>query len=183
MALIQELDASTLYLTGFEQSGHFKLLNKLYPQVSHIGLGLVMLDGKKMSSSEGNVIYFKEFFDHTVEMFGNNQQLAYNVLAGMILKSDPESVKNIDTGIIHNVKQSLGLYISYTMARMHSAGIELKSGEDYVNSKLKFASLKAKTNLKPNTLFEGLIEHCKNINKLYETHRISGNPDNAMMFQ
>jgi hypothetical protein len=51
VCLCQKLNGSTLYLTGFEQNNHFNLLNKLYPQVDHIGLGLVLIDGKKMSSS------------------------------------------------------------------------------------------------------------------------------------
>lgn len=189
VALIQELnpiqDKSILYLTGLEQDNHFKLLNKLYPTTKHIGLGLVLFNGKKMSSSEGNVVYIEDLFAQLSDekIFGKNINLVYNVVAGIILKSDPSSDKNIDMKTINNVKQSTGLYVSYTMARMHSAGIELKSTKDYVSSKLKYLSMKSKINLKPHILYGGLIDHCEKINKLYRTHKIIGNSVNAGIFQ
>ena len=63
VALASKLNTSTLYLTGVEQDNHFKSLKKLFPTTNHVGLGLVQLDGKKMSSSEGNVIYMIDFIN------------------------------------------------------------------------------------------------------------------------
>ncbi len=189
VALAQELnpeqDKSMLYLTGLEQDNHFKLLNKLYPKTKHIGLGLVLYNGKKMSSSDGNVIYMDELFRElsSPEKFGNNLNLVYNVVAGIILKSDPSSEKNIDMKIINNLKQSSGLYISYTMARMYSAGITLLPALRYISSELNYRSLKSKVNLKPHILYEGLINHCEKINTFYRTHKIIDNPTNKVMFQ
>lgn len=182
VALAQQLKASTLYLTGLEQDNHFKLLNKMYPQVSHIGLGLILLDGKKMSSSEGNVIYLQDILETLLPQFNNDYNLVYNVLAGNILKSEPKSVKNINSETLSNPALSSGMYISYTMARMKSAGINLVRDGFYISSELAIRSLKSKVNLNPLHLYTGIVEHCKKINSLYRTHQIKDNPENAQMF-
>lgn len=183
VAVCQILNAPTLYLTGFEQNNHFATLKKLYPHIDHIGLGLVLLNGKKMSSSEGNVIYLQEILDQMLPLFNNDMKLTWNILSGMILKTDPSSVKNIDTTVVKNPKVSPGLYVSYTMAKMNSAGIELKPSEHYANQELALKSLKSKVSLKPNFLLDAIVNQCKVINQFYESHYIKGNPDNVKMFQ
>lgn len=182
VALAQHLDSSTLYLTGFEQDNHFKSLKKIFPKIDHIGLGLVKLNGKKMSSSEGNIIFLKDLFEQLLEIFNDDDKLVYNILAGQILKSTPNSDKSIDTKIISNPKLSLGLYLSYTMAHIKSCGVETKDIKEYSSKELQFAELKSKSNLQPNILFEALVKHCKKINNLYETHYIKNNPENIEMF-
>lgn len=181
VALAQELDADTLYLTGFEQNGHFQSLNKLYPTVNHIGLGLIFLDGKKMSSSEGNIIYLQDFIDDLMKEFGNIK-LVYNILAGQILKSLPGGKKTIDTSLLDNPKISFGLYLSYTMAHIKSCGVMTKNYTEYDSQELAFADMKAKSNLTPNVLLDALVKHCKKINGLYETHYIKNNPENIELF-
>lgn len=181
VSLAQHLNSSTLYLTGFEQDNHFKSLKKLFSSTNHIGLGLVLLNGKKMSSSEGNIILLKDFINQLLEMF-SDIKLVYNILAGQILKSAPGSSKSIDMNLISNPKLSLGLYLSYTMAHIKSCGVETKKIKNYVSKELQFAELKAKANLSPNLLFEALVKHCKSINKLYETHYIKDNKENIELF-
>jgi arginyl-tRNA synthetase len=182
VALASKLKASTLYLTGVEQDNHFKSLNNLFPDTNHIGLGLVLLDGKKMSSSEGNVIYMNDFIDDLMSKFNNDIHLVYNIIAGQILKSTPKSSKSIDTKLINNPKLSLGLYLSYTMAHIKSCGVTTQNNSKFYSNELEFNELKAKQNLSPNILFDSLISHCKKINKLYETHYIKGNDENIKLF-
>lgn len=183
VSLAELLNAPTLYLTGKEQSNHFEILKKLFPNTRHIGLGLVKISGLKMSSRMGNVILIDEFIDQVKGSFNDDLQLIYNVFAGFILKSNPEVDKVINLDIINNPKNSAGLYLSYTMARLKSAGCELKP-IDYFNSReLEFAYLKSKYNLKPNILFEALVEHCKDINSLYPNFRIQNNSENRKMFE
>ena len=180
--LADELNDSTLYLTGLEQGNHFKSLKKVYPKTNHIGLGLVQLDGKKMSSSEGNIIYLKDFIDELLEIFNDDIQLVYNILAGQILKSNPGINKSIDTKLLSNPKLSSGLYLSYTMAHVKSCGVETKNINNYQSKELEFAELKSKVNITPNILFEALVKHCKKINKLYDTHYIKDNQENIELF-
>jgi len=182
VALAEHLNSKTLYLTGFEQDNHFKSLKKIFPTTNHMGLGLVQLDGKKMSSSEGNIIYLEDFIDGLMSQFNSDIKLVYNIIAGQILKSAPSSNKSIDSKLITNPKLSLGLYLSYTMAHIKSCGVETQSNDFYYSKELEFNELKSKNNLSPNLLFSSLVSHCKKINKLYETHYIKGNDDNIKLF-
>ncbi|MEK6828773.1 MAG: hypothetical protein AABY15_01515 [Nanoarchaeota archaeon] len=181
IALASALDASTLYLTGHEQDGHFSNLKKFFPSTNHIGLGLVKLK-KKMSSRDGNVIYFSDLLKDCLKEFNNDWNLAYNVLAGFILKIEPTKDKKIDMDFLGNRKNSPGLYLSYTLARLKSAGVQTTNISKFNNNELQFKYMKALYNLQPNILFNALIEHCKMINSLYETHQINGNPENEVMF-
>lgn len=183
VCLAEMLNAPTLYLTGKEQCNHFELLNILFPNNNHIGLGLVKVSGKKMGSRLGNVILIEEFIDLVSDTFAGDIQLIYNVFAGFILKSNPEVDKGINLDIISNPKNSAGLYLSYTMARLKSAGCEFKDIDKFESSELEFSLLKAKVNLKPNILFEVLINHAKDINTLYLNHKIIGNEENKIMFE
>jgi hypothetical protein len=182
VALAQHLNSPTLYLTGFEQDNHFKSLKKMFPSVNHLGLGLVQLGGKKMSSSEGNIIYLDEFINYLLPMFNGDIKLVYNILAGQIIKSSPGSGKTIDMNLISNPKLSLGLYLSYTIAHIKSCGVDAKEITNYSSKELQFSHLKAKVNLAPNILFEALVKHAKNINTLYGNHYIKGSDENIKLF-
>jgi len=183
VALAELLNSPTLYLTGSEQSTHFNMLKKMYPLIEHIGLGLVKVSGKKMASRTGNVIFVDEFIEQMNEQFNNNISLIYNLFAGFILKSNPEVNKGINLDIINNPKNSAGLYISYTTARLISAGCEIIHFNEFTSRDLEFACLKSRINLKPNVLFESLVEYCKEINSLYGTCIIRGSENNKKMFE
>ena len=135
-----------------------------------------------MSSSEGNIIYLKDFIDNLMNIFNNDIKLVYNIMAGQILKSAPHTNKSIDSNLIINPKLSLGLYLSYTMAHIKSCGVSTQKNDKFYSKELEFYELKSKCNLSPNLLFEALVNHCKKINKLYETHYIKGNDENIKMF-
>lgn len=192
MALAEKLDAPTLYLTGNEQNEHFKTLKKFNPNINHIGLGLVKLmkedpeDGKvkelKMSSRDGNVIYFEDILKECLDKFDNDYHLSYNVLAGFILKTDPRKDKKINVELIDNAKNSPGLYLSYTLARLTSAGVRAMKVDNFSRTELQYAYMKSLYNLQPNFLLNELVEHCKLINSLYGKHKIKDNPEVEVMF-
>ena len=181
VALANHLNDSILYLTGSEQKQHFDLLKKIYPQTFHIGLGLVKANGVKMSSRLGNVIWMKEILDLLMEEFNNDEKLCYNIFAGLILKSSPTSDKNINLDQIKNPLNSPGLYLSYTLAKLKSAGVNIKN-EIFKNQDLQFKHLKSIDSMMPNILLESLLEHAKKINALYITHKIIGNKENELIF-
>ena len=183
VALATKLNSPTLYVTGLEQNGHFALLNELFPNIKHIGLGLVTVDGKKMSSSEGNVIMMAEILKQVHGKFNNDFDLTWNVLCGHILKYDLSSMKDIKMSQIDNVKTSFGLYLSYTLARIKSAGLKPQRIEIFNSNVLEFKLLKARTLIAPNLLFDELVEHAKLINQLYITKHIKENPQNQILFQ
>jgi len=164
IALIQELNAPTLYLTGFEQNNHFKILNEFSSNVNHIGLGLVTLQGSKMSSREGNVIFMNDFIKEINQEF-NNLDLTYNIASSFILKTNPKTKKNIDLSIIKDYNQNLGLYISYSMARLSNLPIKFENKS--ISSDIKFMYLKSKYSLNPSILFNYLLKICQNFNSDY----------------
>ena len=182
VALAEHLNKPTLYLTGFEQDNHFNSLKKLFPHTNHIGLGLVMLNGQKMSSSLGNVLYLEDFINELLPQFNNNIQLVYNILAGQILKSKPNQIKSIDSKLISNPKQSLGLYLSYTLASVKSCGVGVSKIANYKSQKLQAAHIKSIENLDPSILFGELYNHAKQIMKLKEELYIKGNDENIKLF-
>jgi arginyl-tRNA synthetase len=183
VALSEKLNAPTLYLTGLEQNNHFEALKTIFPHIQHVGLGLVKLTEGKMSSRLGNVIFIEDFINNLLEIFNNDYKLIYNVFAGFILKSNTFVDKNINLELINNAKNSAGLYLSYTMARLHSAGCELKTNNKFNSKYLEFALLRAQFELNPKILFEELVDLCKDINILYMTHHIKDNNENKIMFE
>lgn len=183
VALAENLNAPTLYLTGTEQIPHFNSLKQLFPNVNHIGLGLVLTDGVKQSSSAGNVIFMEELLQLVKGKFNDDFKLAWNILAGFILKYDLPSTKDIKLKDIDNVKLSHGLYLSYTLARLKSAGMVPNEIENFNSKSLQFKLLRTKILISPNILFEELIELCRTINKLYIDHHIKDNIENQNMFQ
>ena len=183
VSLASHLNNKTLYLTGFEQNNHFDQLEVLFPNNDHLGLGLVMIDGKKMSSSDGNIIFASEIIDKFKGEF-DDDQVSVNILKGQILKSKPDSVKNIHIKTIFNPKTSFGLYLSYTTARLHSAGSKpSKNIKDFNSNEMKYLYLKSKFNLTPNVLLKGLVELSGIINYMYMNHIIKDNIENQMKFQ
>ena len=182
-----------LYLTGSEQKEHFQDIVNITKdnQIKHIGLGLVRLNDNKMSSRLGNVIFIDELYNIIKAKFNDslfNYQLFYNIFAGFILNSKPESEKSIRLDLIDNVKNSPGLYLSYTTARLYSAGCTSYISDDIVCDTYQFTDKELEyyyllsLDCKPNLLFNKLIDYCKQINSLYEIHRIRDNEKNLEMF-
>ena len=179
VALAEHLNGSTLYVTGSEQNNHFNQLNSIsHNEINHCGLGLVLIDGVKMSSSKGNVIFLSEMFD---KLDFDDDQLKYNIMAGQFLKSNPGSNKNVELSKLSNPKTSVGLYLSYTTARLYSAGLTLE--EEPLKGKLEFLFLKSQKELNPSILLKELEVVANSINKLYLTHTIKDNTENQIMFK
>ena len=184
VALQAQLRASTLYMTGSEQAGHFNALKKCFWYINHIPLGLVTLNGSKMSSSTGNVIMFTEVIDILYDKLqAYDSRLVWNVLAGYILKSTPSSPKNIATDSLDNVKESQGLYLSYTLAKLKSAGMVINSTTSFNDTWMDYKLIKAKTLLQPNILFDATVDIAKKISVMYIDHTIKDSPENQALFQ
>lgn len=189
MAFAATLGEETIYLTGYEQEPHFNVLKKFFPYVNHVGLGLVKFQASeldtengKMSSSLGNVIYLSDFINDLMKEFDGNEKLCYNIFAGYILKNHPKSDKMFNMSTVKNPKNSPGLYLSYTVARLKSAGVEVEEQKEFNKQELKYNFIKSKSNLDPIYLFNALNELCKEINNLYLDHQIAGNEENKKMF-
>jgi len=175
------LNGSVLYVTGSEQNNHFAMLKEMFPKTHHVGLGLVTVKGSKMSSRIGNIITAKDALDFLYEEFGD-WGVVYNVLAGFFIKSAPSTSKSIDFHYMSNPMNSQGLYLSYTLAKLKSAGLKCEPGEKFHAIELEYKAHKAKFNLSPNVLFDEVYKLAEKISGLYVTHKIVDNPDNQIMF-
>ena len=186
----QELDNPTLIITGSEQKEHFEKVAQVNPNVQHKSLGLVKVKAgdklsadnqeQKMSSRLGNVIFMKDVIIDLLEEFGN-EELAYNVIAGKILSYKVSSEKKVNKEELSDHGKSEGLYVSYTMARLKSAGCEV-IGSELTDHKLVHAWLMSIKNFEPHFLMKALVDLCKEVNGLYQTHHIKDNEDNKQMF-
>jgi arginyl-tRNA synthetase len=165
------------------------MLKSMFQHIKHVGLGLVKTKdspktkGGKMSSRLGNVIWMQDVIDYLGGEFAGNERLAYNVFAGLILKSAPRTDKTIDMEQISNPLNSPGLYMSYTLAKLKSAGCVIKNTDKFHSQALQFKYMKAQSTLSPNVLFDGVVNHAKAISSLYVDHKIKDDEENQKMFE
>ena len=182
IALAYELNKPYAVITGTEQKEHFEMVQKLCPWMDHIGMGLVKNDGKKMSSREGNVIMMADIVSELNNQF-ENMGLTYNAVAGQLLNYSPASEKNIVKSKLTDPKHSPGVYLSYAMARLHSAGCKSEAQDRFQSIPLQYAWVKAQEKRDPSILLKALMDHAKSIHSLYEQHPIKGNFENRLMFE
>lgn len=122
-----------------------------------------------MSSRESNVIYEQDLINLLLEEF-KDINLVYNILAGYILKYNPNSNKKISLDSIQDYKTNSGLYVSYTTARLFSLFVKYKKEHKYIVEDVEtyFMYLKSKANLNPSILYKYLVDYCNTINTTYE---------------
>ena len=130
-----------LYVVGNEQQLHFKQLQKLTDllgydfEVAHVGFGLVMIDGKKMSTRGGK---FKRLDDVIMQAIDDAKQsiteknpdlkdkdkVAKAVGIGAIIFNDLKNERhlNVDFNLQNMLKfeGQTGPYLQYTGVRIHS---------------------------------------------------------------
>ncbi len=135
-----------------------------------------------MSSRQGNVIFLDEIFEKMTELLGDDRKLIWNVLAGHILKSSPETGKKIDLDTISNPKASIGLYLSYTLAKLKSAGLPIKTKYEFNQQLLTYNYYKAKQLLSPNILLQVLEKTAHKLSLLYNQYQIKDNLKNQAYF-
>lgn len=132
-----------LYVTGLEQTLHFKQVFKAielmgydwYQELHHIPYGLVILEGQKLSTRTGNIIYAEDILKEAIERafkaimkknpsLSNKEKVAKQVGIGAVIFHDlfNQRIKNIDFvwDEILNFEGSTGSYVQYTYARAKS---------------------------------------------------------------
>ncbi len=148
-----------LYVTGLEQSLHFKQIFKSIEVMGydwsdgliHVPYGLVSLAGEKLSTRGGNIIYAEDILKEAIERAYNaiieknpslndKEETAKKVGVGAIIFHDlfNQRIKNVDFSWkeVLNFDGTTGPYAQYTYARAKSvlrkAGKTVEAGEvDY----------------------------------------------------
>ena len=132
--------ASTiLYVVGNEQALHFKQLQRVLDKmgyeihIEHVNFGLVLQDGKKMSTRKGGVHTLQAVFDEAILLskqaieeknpnLEHKDKVAKSVAIGAIIFNDLKNEKhlNIEFNLSNMLKfeGQTGPYIQYTSVRM-----------------------------------------------------------------
>jgi arginyl-tRNA synthetase len=132
-----------IYVVGSEQSLHFKQLKKVLDlsgnswsdQMVHVSFGMVLQNGKKMSTRKGKIIKLHELLIESINLAKdkiskddespeNLEQTAKNIGIGAILYNDLKNYRTND--IEFNLENALkfegntGPYIQYSIVRINS---------------------------------------------------------------
>lgn len=132
-----------LYVTGLEQSLHFKQVFKaielmgydFYKELVHVPYGLVSLDGEKLSTRTGNIIYAEDILKEAIKRaedlieeknpaLDNKEEVAKQVGIGAVIFHDlfNQRIKNINFSWkeVLSFDGTTGPYVQYTYARAKS---------------------------------------------------------------
>lgn len=132
-----------LYVTGAEQSLHFKQLFKAVElmgyswadELIHVPYGLVSLNGERLASRKGNVIYAEDILKEAVKRaleqiekknpsLADKESTADKVGVGAVIFHDlyNQRIKNVDFSWdeVLNFEGTTGPYVQYTYARAKS---------------------------------------------------------------
>lgn len=144
-----------LYVTGVEQSLHFKQVFKAIDVMGydwadtliHVPYGLVSLEGEKLSSRNGNIIYAEDILNEAIERayhliedknpdLPDKEEAANKVGVGAIIFHDlfNQRIKNVDFSWedVLSFDGTTGPYVQYTYARAKSI---IKKNKDAVEYK------------------------------------------------
>ncbi|WP_079526042.1 arginine--tRNA ligase [Solibacillus isronensis] len=135
--------SKVFYVVGNEQTLHFKqvfqVISKMgYPwseNLKHVPFGMMLKDGKKMSTRKGRVILLKDVLKEAVETatrnieeknptLNNKQTVAEQVGIGAVIFNDLKNFRLNDIEFslpqMLNFEGETGPYVQYTHARIHS---------------------------------------------------------------
>ncbi|MCK9166051.1 MAG: arginine--tRNA ligase [Acholeplasmataceae bacterium] len=130
-----------LYVVGNEQKLHFKQLEAITRLMGydfgiiHVNFGLILKDGKKMTTRGGNVVKLKAVIDEAIEIaeavieeknphLKNKEEVARSVALSAIIFNDLKQDRNLD--IEFDLEEMLsfegltGPYLQYSSVRMAS---------------------------------------------------------------
>ncbi|MCM3736695.1 arginine--tRNA ligase [Bacillus cytotoxicus] len=158
-----------LYVVGDEQSLHFSqfftVLKKLGFQwvegMSHVPFGLILKDGKKMSTRKGKVVLLEEVLEEAITLAKQNieeknpnlkkkDEIARQVGVGAVIFHDlkNERMHNIEFSLENMLKfeGETGPYVQYTHARscslLKKSNIEMERQEIQLTDDLSWAVIK-----------------------------------------
>lgn len=183
-----------IYVTGLEQKLHFAQVFKVielmgydwYDQLVHVPYGLVSMEGGKLSTRSGNVIYAEEILHEAINKIyeiiqeknpdlPDKETVARQVGIGAILFNDlyNQRIKDVvfNWDKILNFDGETGPYVQYTYARC--ASVFRKIGEVNIPEKIDYSVLTDETTmtlLKDIQRFPGII---KDASEKYEPFMIS----------
>ncbi|EJD8481237.1 arginine--tRNA ligase [Staphylococcus pseudintermedius] len=180
-----------LYVVGQEQSIHFKQLDKLTrlleltPVIEHIPFGLILKDGKKMSTRQGKVILLEDIIAEveqavlrTLEKkksnLRNKKEIAKEIAIASIkfhdLKNDRLSSYDLKIDEMLAFEGDTVLYIMYTYARIQSILGRTKYSDDF------------KVDFQFEESMWPILNHLKSYNEILELSAINYTPSSICRY-
>lgn len=199
-----------LYVAGNEQILHFDQLKRIikkmdYPfwkDIHHIGFGLILQNGKKMSTRQGKSVKLQDVLEEAVSLaykyveeknpsLENKEDIAKKIGVGAVTFNDLKNYRMND--IEFHLEDTLrfegntGPYVQYTYARINSLlenrkGIEISYDEIEINESIwniiqrlnafQETILSAKENYDPSYIAKYLLDLCADFNHFYAKEKI-----------
>lgn len=152
----------SLYVVGNEQSLHFKQLKAVLGKMDfpwadgiiHVPFGMMLKDGKKMSTRKGKVVLLEDVLNHSIQLaeknieeknpyLENKAKIAKMVGTGAIFFHDLKNFRMNDIEFsleeMLKVEGETGPYVQYTNARAQS--LLKKGGYEGANGYIKLAAI------------------------------------------
>ena len=201
--------AKAVYVVGNEQSLHFKQLKAVLKklgydwadQIQHVPFGMIMKDGKKMSTRKGRVVLLEEVLAESIDLaltniehknpdLANKEGVARQVGVGAVIFNDLKNdrMNNIEFSLedILKFEGETGPYLQYTNARAHSilrkasipadatVGLSDEYSFDIIKHLLAFPSVieRAFDRMEPSVISKYLIDLAQSFNRYYGKTRI-----------
>ncbi|MEH6940853.1 arginine--tRNA ligase [Bacillus sp. JJ722] len=197
--------AKSLYVVGNEQSLHFKQLKAVLKKLgfdwsddmTHVPFGLILKDGKKMSTRKGKIILLEEVLAETIKLaeqniieknphLPNKEEVAKQVGVGAVIFHDLKNdrMNSVEYSLTDMLKfeGETGPYVQYTHTRACSIlrKSSLQEGQsnfalqdelswEVVKELQKFPSIveKANNQLEPSVIAKYVVDLSQAFNKYY----------------
>ncbi|MFS0752583.1 arginine--tRNA ligase [Oceanobacillus sp. 1P07AA] len=208
--------AESLYVVGNEQTLHFTQLSYVLQKMGyswaenmkHISFGMMLKEGKKMSTRKGKVVLLEEVLQEAIQLASTNiteknpllvnkEKVARQVGVGAVifhdLKNDRRNDVDFSLEDMLRFEGETGPYIQYTHARLHSL---LKKGGYHETDNVSVVDInkawliirrlmafqdtvmRAYNEYDPSKIAKYLIELAREFNKYYANVRILGDEEN-----
>lgn len=208
-----------LYVVGNEQTLHFsqvkavikKMGYDFYNQIHHVPFGLVLQDGKKMSTRKGKTVSLHEVLVEAVELAKtyveshiseNVDETSKMIGVGAVIFNDLKNYRTNDIDFnlqdILKFEGETGPYLQYTYARInsllsHKINTEINYNEIIIDeytwniifklSDFENIIMKAKEGYDPSLIAKYLLELAGLFNKFYANVKIIDNDEEMSAFR
>lgn len=210
-----------LYVVGSEQTLHFEQIKEVlqkmgydyFDSIHHIGFGMVLQDGKKMSTRGGRTASLNVLLDNSIELakkiieeknpnLPNKDEVIKQVGVGAVIFNDLKNYRINDIEFkledILKFEGETGPYIQYTCARANSLIKKLKNNSvNYENleineyewnvifrlNEFEETILKSKDNYDPSLIAKYIIDLAQDFNKLYANYKFIDENENLTEFR
>ena len=210
-----------LYVVGNEQSLHFEQIKRIVnllgynwsDQIKHIGFGMLLQDGKKMSTRHGKSVVLMDVLKEAIDIARNHvaeknqdldniDEISKKIGVGAVIFNDLKNYRIND--IEFNLEDTLkfegntGPYLQYTYARINSllsnkqninvSYDNIDINEDVWNlawsmSKFEESIINSKENNDPSIIAKYLLDLAADFNKFYAHEKIVDDDKNYAEFK